>query len=392
MRKAMASQQSPTTADAALKWPIMLGSVALTLLAFLLPIYAKQLGASALGIGGLFAVAQCIVVLCRPVIGWASDRLGRKGFFVAGMVCYAGAMGVFALAHTVTVLYLAQLLHGLASALTWTSVYTMTTELAMPAQHGKAIGRVDEYAARGALYGMGVALVVLSWLALPTAWRVLFLSYTALAVLGIGLAWTQVPETRSASPLPAGRRPMVSWPLVRIMSVVLLSSLCISMIRPMFFVFLQDELTTDVRLLAFAFLPAALVDSFLPSRLGHLSDRWGRRPLIIAGLTWAGLSCVLLPGFTQLAWVIVMWTSKTLGLAAAVPPQKAFISDLTEHDRRGTGYGLYTFAASVGAVIGPLLGGWVYDAMSHATPFVLTGSVFLASLGWVLPLLKRPSH
>ena len=80
--------------------------MALTLLAFLLPIYAKQLGASALGIGGLFAVAHCLIVLFRPVIGWASDRLGRKGFFVAGMVCYAGAMGVFALAHSVTMLYL----------------------------------------------------------------------------------------------------------------------------------------------------------------------------------------------------------------------------------------------------------------------------------------------
>jgi hypothetical protein len=43
MRKAMTSQQSLTTANAALKWPIMLGSMALTLLAFLLPIYAKQL-------------------------------------------------------------------------------------------------------------------------------------------------------------------------------------------------------------------------------------------------------------------------------------------------------------------------------------------------------------
>ena len=138
--------------------------MALTLLAFLLPIYAKQLGASALGIGGLFAVAQCLIVLVRPVIGWASDRLGRKGFFVAGMVCYAGTMGVFALAHSVTMLYLAQLLHGLASALTWTSAYTMTTELAMPAQHGKAVGRVDEYAARrGTLwYGIGPRVLELA--------------------------------------------------------------------------------------------------------------------------------------------------------------------------------------------------------------------------------------
>jgi hypothetical protein len=42
--------------------------------------------------------------------------------------------------------------------------------------------------------------------------------------------------------------------------------------------------------------------------------------------------------------MIVWWTLKTLGLAAALPPQKALISDLTEDAMRGTAYGLHTFA------------------------------------------------
>ena len=91
-----------------LKRPILLGSLALTILPFLLPIYAKLLGASAVGIGGLFAIAQFVIVLCRPIIGWALDRFGRKVFFVTGVACYAGAMGLFALASNVTMLYLAQ--------------------------------------------------------------------------------------------------------------------------------------------------------------------------------------------------------------------------------------------------------------------------------------------
>jgi MFS family permease len=161
------------------------------------------------------------------------------------------------------------------------------------------------------------------------------------------------------------------------------------MLRPVFLVFLQDEFTQDVRLLALAFLPATLLESFLPSHLGRLSDRWGRRPLIITGLTWMGLSCICISVFPHLAWVIVLWTLKTLGLAAAIPPQKALISDLTEHARRGTGYGLSTFAASFGAAVGPLLGGWVYDSVGHSTPFFLTGIIFLASPGWVSLLLPR---
>ena len=72
-----------------------------------------------------------------------------------------------------------------------------------------------------------------------------------------------------------------------------------------------------------------------------------------------------------------------------LPLQKALISDLTTHAQRGTGYGLSTFAASLGAAVGPLLGGWVYDHVGHLTPFFLTGIIFLASPGWVSLLLPR---
>jgi MFS family permease len=373
----------------ALKLPIMLGSLPLTMLVFLLPISAKQLGASAMGIGGLFAVAQLMMLLCRPLIGWGVDRFGRRGFCIAGLVCYTGAMGVFAMAANLPALYLAQLLYGMATACTWTAVYTITTELAPPADQAKALGRVDEYAHRGALYGMGLALALLSWWELETALPVLFLSYTALAALGIGVAWQRVPETRTASLPPTGRPNMAFWPIVKVILLVFLSYLCTALLRPVFLVFLQDELTRDVRLLALAFLPATLLESVLPSRLGRLSDRWGRRPLIMAGLTWAGLSCLCIPLFSPLAWIIAWWTLKTLGLAAALPPQKALISDLTEGATRGTGYGLYTFATSLGSAVGPLVGGWVYDRIGHSTPFVVTGIILLASLGWVPLLLRR---
>jgi MFS family permease len=386
MAKEPVVEAGATAPYTVLKLPLMLGSLPLTMLPFLLPLYAKQFGATALEIGGLFAVAHGMMVLCRPVIGWGVDRWGRRGFCLVGLGGAAGAMGVCALAGTLTTLYLAQLLNGLATACTWTAVYTLTSDLAPAATHGEALGRVDEYAHRGGLYGMGLALALLSWWALETALRALFASYMALTVIAVVLAWTQVPETRTALPPQPGRQTRAVWPLVPVLLLVLLSYLFTALLRPVFIVFFHDELTQDVRLLALAFLPAVLLESVLPSRLGHLSDRWGRRPLIIAGLTWVGVSCLCLPLSSALAWVLGWWTLKTLGLAAALPPQKALISDLTADATRGTGYGLHTFATSLGSAVGPLVGGWVYDTWGHTTPFVLTGVILLASLGWV-PLL-----
>ncbi|HEY5870045.1 MAG TPA: hypothetical protein VI542_31505 [Candidatus Tectomicrobia bacterium] len=67
------------------------------MLLLLVPIQAKQLGATAMGLGGRLAAAQGAMVLCRPVIGWGVDRFGCRVFCLAGFVCTAGAMGVFAL-------------------------------------------------------------------------------------------------------------------------------------------------------------------------------------------------------------------------------------------------------------------------------------------------------
>ena len=391
MLKGLASECGTPAPYTVLKLPVMLGSLPLTMLPFLLPLYAKQLGANALGVGGLFTVAHVTMVLCRPVIGWGIDRWGRRRFYLAGLGCYTGAMGMCALASSLTTLYLAQLLNGMATACTWTAVYTITSELASAAHQGQALGRVDEYANRGALYGMGLALTLLSWWALETALRALFLSYMVLAVIAVVVAWRHVPETRTAPPPQAARQTRTVWPLVNVILVVLLSYLFTALLRPVFVVFLHDELTQDVRLLALAFMPAVLVESVLPSRLGSLSDRWGRRPLITAGLMWVGFSCLCLPLYAVLAWTIVWWTLKAFGLAAALPPQKALMSDLTADAARGTGYGLHTFATSLGSAVGPLVGGWLYDTWGHASPFVLTGVLLLTSPGWVSLLLRGHS-
>src|SRR5918999_1183559 len=75
-----------------LKWPIMLCSLPLFILAFLLPIYAQELGASAADIGGLFAIFSLVMIVIRPLVGMAIDRYGRRYFLLAGLATYALSM------------------------------------------------------------------------------------------------------------------------------------------------------------------------------------------------------------------------------------------------------------------------------------------------------------
>jgi MFS family permease len=73
----------------------------------------------------------------------------------------------------------------------------------------------------------------------------------------------------------------------------------------------------------------------------------------------------------------------------AGPAEEAMVADLTGHQIRGTGYGLYTFVSSVGASVGPLAGGWLYDYIGRALPFYINGIALLFGALLVLLLLGK---
>ena len=152
-------------------------------------------------------------------------------------------------------------------------------------------------------------------------------------------------------------------------------------------IFLQDRFSTDVPTLARAFIPAALVYAFLPGRLGGLSDRFGRAPLMALGLVGAGLVSLCMPSTRSLPFLAALWALEALGLSAASPAEAALVADMAGQSVRGTGYGLYMFASGLGFIAGPLLGGWLYDAAGHAIPFYANGIVLFLGAGLILWLL-----
>lgn len=386
MTKAFGGQKHPT---ASLYLPILLVSLPLAFLHFGLPIYGKELGASALAIGGLFSALTVTMVVLRPAIGWGLDRFGRKAFFVAAMVSYAVAMALFAYANSLSSLYLARLAQGTAASLMWVSVRTIVADLASPGDRGAAMGRINQAASLGQISGALAGFTLISLIPPQHARPLAFAGYTLLAAVAAALAWRVVPETRPAPSAPAKRGHRVSGGLLKLLVVVFTTGASAAMIAPIYLIFLQDKFTTDIGTLAWAFFPAGVAYSILVPRLGELSDRFGRAPLMAVGLVGAGLLSLLLPGLPSLTWLVILYTLSAVGWAMADPAEEAMVADLTGEATRGRGYGLYDLAGSLGASIGPLLGGWLYDNVGGAVPFYLNGVVLLASAVWVLLALRR---
>jgi MFS transporter, DHA1 family, multidrug resistance protein len=392
-----------------LRTGIFFVSLPFGILMFALPLVGREMGASALEIGGLFSVFALMLVIVRPLVGHGLDRFGRRPFLIAGLLGYALANAGYALATDLRGLYVARLAQGLGSGLMWLAAYAIVADLA-PAEHrGGRYGQVEEMASRGGIVGAFVGFTLLGFFGrgdvetgIRDGWQILFVIYTVAALIGVAIAWRGVPETlqrsmavpESTAGVTHHTRPERPWQLpgqLRIlMGIVLLTSSASALLAPILMIYLRDHVTGDLFQLGWAYLPAALVGAVLPSRFGRLSDRYGRRlPMAAALLTGAAIS-LLIPGLRSLWPLALLWVLEAAAFAAAVPAEEALVVDIAGADRRGTAFGYYTAAAGLGAVVGPLLGGWIYDTFTASWAFRVNALMLGVGAAFILLLIREP--
>lgn len=381
------SPDQPKNSAESLHQPLFLWSTPFIFLYFGLPVISKALGASALEIGGLFSVVTGATLLLRPAAGWMLDRFGRKVFFVGALFMYALSMGLFAFAGSLSSLYLARLIQGIGSAFLWTAANTIVADVTTPSERWRALGRLNEITSRGGLVGVFAAFFIMEYFH-EVGWEYAFIGFAALTFVAAVLAWKTVPNTKPVRSI-AQDKPTVSRQLYKLLVIVFITGVPAAMLSPIYLTYLQDKFTTDTSTLAWAFFPAGLATAFLSARLGSLSDRFGRAPMMAAGLAGSGILSLFMPHLPSLVWLAVIYTLSTILWDLFAPAETALVADLTGDEQQGMAYGLYDFVSNLGMTIGPLVGGLLYDTLGKSVPFYLNGIILMASAGLVFLLLRE---
>ncbi|MDY6877136.1 MAG: MFS transporter [Chloroflexota bacterium] len=383
-----------------LRQAVFLISLPFGILSFVLPIYGKEIGADAVQIGLFFSAFSLMTVLLRPIVGAGLDRYGRRPFFLAGLIGYGATMFAFALSNQVWVIVVARTLQGIGSAFLWLSARAITADTAEANHRGRAFGGVDQSSMQGALLGTFAGFGVLVPLGIGDGWIPLFIGYGVVSLIAALLAWRRLPETNPATRQTtrqttrhAAQRPIVwSRPWVLLLLVTAITGASWALLSPILMIFLQEKLEAGMTDLATAYLPAALVWALLPTRLGKLADRFGRKPLMVLGMAVAAGSSFLIPGLASLTGLAALWAMQALCYAAGDPAEQALVADLAGDDQRGRAYGLYTLAAGLGATAGPLVGGWLYETLGPQAPFYANGIILFLCTLLLGALLQVPAR
>ncbi|MGC1304216.1 MAG: TCR/Tet family MFS transporter [Caulobacteraceae bacterium] len=136
----------------------------------------------------------------------------------------------------------------------------------------------------------------------------------------------------------------------------------------------------------------ALMQFFFSPVIGSLSDRFGRRPLILASNIGLGLNYALMAWAPTLQWLFVGRVISGI-TGASFGTASAYIADTTEPDKRAAAFGVIAAAFGAGFVLGPALGG-ILGEYGARLPFVVAAGLSLANAAygfWVLPE-SLPKH
>jgi DHA1 family tetracycline resistance protein-like MFS transporter len=120
---------------------------------------------------------------------------------------------------------------------------------------------------------------------------------------------------------------------------------------------------------------------------GSLSDRFGRRPVILISCAGLGLDFILMALAPNLWWLLVGRVISGI-TAASFSTAGAYISDVTPPENRAASFGLIGAAFGIGFVLGPALGG-VLGAISPRLPFWASAVMALANVCWGLFVLPE---
>jgi len=355
------------------------------------PVFAKRIGELGSGVQALglmtmsFAFAQ---FLLSPFMGSFADRFGRRPLILIALAGEVIANGAYLYAKSIPLYIAIRFFQGAISAGLLPAALGVVGDRVPKEQHAQWTGVIMASYAAGFIFGPALGGFLFDrW-----GYAAPFALSGILAFVALVLVLVMVPETRPASsrvqklsPIPEQTKWREIWaslprPIYLFATLLLIdfiATFAFAFIEPQLALYAYNQLSMTPEQLGFFVGAYGLAMLLGQAFLGKLSDRYGRKPVMILGLLLNG---TLFPGlifvhsFGLLFPVAVL---AGLGDALFIPAIAASYLDIAEPEHRSQVIGIKGSVVALATVVGPLL-------ITIVSPWTAPTSIFAISAGATL--------
>ncbi len=352
-----------------------------------LPQLARHFGVSISAATFVITAFAVMRLLAAPPTGFLVQRLGERRIYVSGVLIVAVSTAACAFAHTYWQLLLFRALGGIGSTMFFVSALGLMIRMSPPDARGRVAGMFS-----GAFLVGSVAGPVLGSLTAGLGLSAPFVIYGALLLFAAAVVLVSLRNSPLAGPADADD-PTVTLRVAlrhRAYRAALLSNFATGWslfglrfaLVPLF-VDEALEQTPSVAGLALAAFAIGNVSVVMYS--GRLSDRIGRKPLLVGGLALSGLTTAVL-GLADSAPMFFV-AAVIAGAASGVynSPQQAAVADIIGKARGGTAIATFQMMSDFGSIVGSFGVGVLAQQLSYEWAFAASGGILLlAAIGWML--------
>lgn len=362
-----------------------------------LPLYAERFGASPLVIGCLLGIYSLMQLVCAPLLGQLSDRIGRRPVLLVSLLGTAAGFFLMGVAHTLTLLFVARIIDGVTGGNISTAL-AYIADVTPPEDRSRGMGIV------GAAFGLGFVVgPALGGLMSHISLGAPFLCAGALATANAVALWFFLPES-----LPPERRhqahhrPSV-WAVFRegdrrtltlTLATYFFMTVAFSLLTATYPLFTERRFGFGAVQNGYIFACQGLLGAIIQGGLlGWLVKHSGERPLTLVGLVMLTAGLFLLPMSATTAVLFATTAAVAVGHGLVASTLNGLASKAVPGAAQGRVLGLMQSAASGARIVGPVLGGWLlgHDTTHLAetfgrTPYWTGGAIVAMAVTLALAL------
>ena len=343
---------------------------------------AEAFGAPGWIIGGLLSSYFLVQMVASPKWGLLSDRIGRKPVLLICHGLSALSMLAYAYSHGLWGILGSRVLAGFAAANVVVAQAYIADTLDEKTR-AAGMGRVGAAISAGLIAGPAIG----GWLA--EAGGNYLLGMVAAGAAGFGLLWIAIgvphrPPTEERRP---GKRPAVDLSILRdvpqlprLFTIAAAAWFALACLEGTFGRLIKHNLGYGQwefgLIFSYESALAVLVQAFL---LSWVLKRIKQRSLLRLAYALQGVGLAMTPFAPSLAVLFMVSTLFAVGAGFANPMINTLCSEATPANRQGEMFGLLQATRSLGFLVGPTLGGIIFD-WNAAAPYLLAGGVCLAAL------------